>query len=125
MPFERWLAPVMEHHGEVHAATAGTGMEGLMMLVSLVVAASGIGLAFLMYHRGSVRPETFSEALGGVPYRAVLNKYWVDELYEAVVLQPFYALSRFAAGFDRWVIDGLVNASGIVADITVKVVEEQ
>ena len=41
----------------------------------------------------------------------------MDEFYEAVVLKPFYALSRFFAGFDRWVVDGLVNAAGIVADI--------
>jgi NADH-quinone oxidoreductase subunit L len=42
----------------------------------------------------------------------------VDELYEAAILNPFYAISRFFAGFDRFVVDGLVNATGIVADIT-------
>jgi NADH-quinone oxidoreductase subunit L len=42
----------------------------------------------------------------------------VDELYEAVVLRPFYALSRWFAAFDRWVVDGLVNVSGILVDIT-------
>ncbi len=46
------------------------------------------------------------------------NLYWVDEFYEATILRPFYAIARFFAGFDRFVIDGLVNATGIVADIT-------
>src|SRR5206468_5942189 len=44
VPFERWLAPVMEHHGEVHAAAAGAGLESLLMLTSLAMAAGGIGL---------------------------------------------------------------------------------
>ena len=45
------------------------------------------------------------------------NLYWVDEFYEAVILRPFYAICRVFAGFDRWVVDGLVNATGIVTDI--------
>ena len=45
------------------------------------------------------------------------NLYWVDELYEAVLLRPFYAVSRFFTAFDRFVIDGLVNASAVVTDV--------
>src|SRR5436309_2171188 len=81
LPFEHWLAPVMEQHGEAQAATAGAGLESLLMLTSLAFAAGGIGLAYRMYASESLRPETFSEALGGLPYRTVLNKSWVDELY--------------------------------------------
>jgi len=51
------------------------------------------------------------------------NLYWVDELYEAVILKPFYAVSRFFAGFDRWVVDGLVNAAGVVTEITGQLVK--
>src|SRR5437764_412123 len=66
VPFERWLAPVMDRHGEVHAAAAGAGREALLMLTSLAAAAGGIGLAYRMYASESLRPETFSEALGGL-----------------------------------------------------------
>src|SRR2546425_12450343 len=41
VPFERWLAPVMEQHGEAQAATAGAGLESLLMLTSLAFAAGG------------------------------------------------------------------------------------
>jgi NADH-quinone oxidoreductase subunit L len=51
------------------------------------------------------------------------NLYWVDELYEAVVLRPFYALSRFFSAFDRLVVDGLVNVAGIFVDITGQVLK--
>jgi hypothetical protein len=45
-----------------------------------------------MYYRRSIRPETFSEALGGLPYRAVLDKYWVDELYGLVFVRGTLAI---------------------------------
>src|SRR5438094_669666 len=111
VPFERWLAPVMEHHGEVHAAAAGAGLEALLMVTSLAAAAGGIGLAYRMYASESLRPETFSEALGGLPYRAVLNKYWVDELYGLVFVRGTLLLCRATAWFDLHVIDGLVDLS--------------
>jgi len=111
VPFEHWLAPVMEHHGEAQAATAGAGLESLLMLTSLAFAAGGIGLAYRMYSSESLRPETFSEALGGLPYRAVLNKYWVDELYGLVFVRGTLLLCRAVAWFDLHVIDGLVDGS--------------
>src|SRR5690242_13796114 len=86
LPFERWLDPVMAHAEHAEAAY-GAGTEMGLMLLSVVVALSGIGLAYLMYYRGSLRPERFSEAFGGAFYRAVLDKYWVDELYGLVFVR--------------------------------------
>ncbi len=114
VPFEHWLAPVMEHAGEAHAATAGPGVEALLMLISLGAAAGGITLAYRMYATESLRPETFSEALGGLPYRTVLNKYWVDELYGLVFVRGTLLLCRATAWFDLHVIDGLVNLSAAI-----------
>jgi len=116
LPFEHWLEPVMAHQGAAHAeaATAGVGAELGLMLLSVAVAVSGIGLAYLMYYRRSIRPETFSEALGGVPYRAVLNKYWVDELYGLVFVRGALAICFLTAWFDLHVIDGIVNLSAAI-----------
>src|SRR4029077_14212992 len=94
--------------------TVGLGVELARMLLSLVVALSGVGFAYLMYSRGSVRPEAFSEALGGAPYRVVLNKYYVDELYDFVFVRGTLLLCRAAAWFDSHVIDGLVNLSATI-----------
>jgi NADH-quinone oxidoreductase subunit L len=113
LPFEHWLEPVMAH--AEHAETAyGAGTEMGLMLLSVVVALSGIGLAFLMYYRASVRPEAFSEAFGGALYRAVLDKYWVDELYGLVFVSGGIACCRLVAWFDANVIDGLVNLSAAI-----------
>ncbi len=44
-------------------------------------------------------------------------------MYELVVLRPFYAVSRFFRAFDQRVVDGLVNASGIVTELTGQVIK--
>ena len=90
------------------------------MLAAMVVV-PGIGLAYLMYYRASIRPETFSEALGGAPYRLVLDKYYVDELYDLVFVRGTLLLCRMAAWFDSHVIDGLVNLSAAIVRVWARV----
>jgi len=109
-PFEHWLEPVMGHpagHGEV-------ATELSLMVLSVAVAVSGIGLAWMMYMAGALKPELFSNALGGAPYRAVYNKYYVDELYGLVFVRGGVALCRAVAWFDLHIIDGVVNLSAAV-----------
>jgi NADH-quinone oxidoreductase subunit L len=112
--FEEWLEPVMASHAGAGAEHAGASLEYGLMALSVAVAAAGIFFAYLVYGRGAVRPDTFSEALGGVPYRLSLNKFYVDELYQATVVNGTLALCRLAAWFDRTVIDGIVNGSAAV-----------
>ena len=83
------------------------------MVISVLVAAAGAGLAYLMYYKRSIAPETFSELAGGAPYRVVLNKYYVDELYDRVFVRGVLLLARVAAWFDQHVIDGIVNLSAV------------
>ncbi len=45
-------------------------------------------------------------------YSVIVRKYLVDELYGRIILAPYYALCRGAAWFDRWIVDGAVNATG-------------
>jgi NADH-quinone oxidoreductase subunit L len=116
--FNDWLAPVFGGHGPVegaaHAGPSRLAEELLLMAFSVAVAAGGVGLAYLMYYRKTIHPETFSEAAGGVPYRTVLNKYWVDELYQLVFVEGLLALTRILAWFDQYVIDGVVNGAAAV-----------
>ena len=112
--FEAWLAPVMGGHHAEGGAHASVAFELLLMVVSVLVAATGVGLAYLFYGRPSTVPTRASEALGGVPYRLVLNKYYVDELYDLVFVRGTLALCRVAAWFDLHVIDGIVNLSAAV-----------
>ena len=121
--FEEFLAPVMSaaHGGEAHHVHPSWGLELGLMAVSVAVASSGVFLAYLMYYRRSLRPETFSEALGGVPYRLVLNKWYVDEIYDFAFVQLYVAFTQFAGWFDANVIDGVVNGAATLTRLVSRV----
>jgi NADH-quinone oxidoreductase subunit L len=126
--FHHWLAPAVTMVGGGHgaeeqgaAAVHSAGTEGILIAIALAVAALGIWLAWTIYSNEG-RADAIARRSGPL-YRLLRNLYWVDELYDAAVIKPFYALSRWCATFDRWVVDGLVNATGITADIAGQVVK--
>jgi NADH-quinone oxidoreductase subunit L len=83
-------------------------------LLTLGVVAIGIYFAYLKYGRAAERIEE-KDSVGSWLYRISLNKYYVDEIYDYVFVQPFTACSRFFAEFvDLWVIDGTVNGVATV-----------
>jgi NADH-quinone oxidoreductase subunit L len=86
-------------------------------VVSSVVALIGIMLAYGMWVKRRDVPEAWARRFGGV-YQTLLNKYYVDEAYDATIVQPIEAASR--EGLWRWfdvkVIDGAVNGTGAIVD---------
>jgi NADH-quinone oxidoreductase subunit L len=82
-----------------------------LMFFSLLVAIGGIALA----HRFFIaRPET-AERLAlqwSGAHRTLLNKYYVDELYDATVISGTMSSARGLWTVDRNVVDGVVNGSG-------------
>ena len=56
-------------------------------------------------------------ALGGA-YRLSRDRFRIDELYDLIVLKPFYFMCRAADAFDRFVIDLMVNTVAIATEIT-------
>jgi NADH-quinone oxidoreductase subunit L len=116
--FHHWLAPaVASAHAGGEGAEHGAGLEIALMGLALAIALTGIGGAWVVYRKSRGSAAAIAQRFRPV-YVLWRNLYWVDELYEAAVLKPFYATARFFSGFDRLVIDGLVNASGVVTDIT-------
>ncbi len=109
--FEHWLAPVMGHGGSGHALHHDRSTEYLLMGASVAVAAGGIFLAYLMYYRKTLSPDLFAKAAGGVAYKLVYNKYYVDEIYYGTFLNGTLGLSRAMAWFDRNVVDRIVNGA--------------
>src|SRR5512144_3204770 len=58
-------------------------------------------------------PARLKERFEGI-WTVVYNKYYVDELYAAVVLKPSVWVARAFSRFDGSVIDGLVNFVGAI-----------
>jgi NADH-quinone oxidoreductase subunit L len=125
--FGHWLTPVFGAHGgegvgEAGAEHAGTGVELGFMALAVGIALVGIWLATVMYRRREDLAAKVASAFGPA-YRLVRNLYWVDELYDVLLIRPFYLLSRFFAGIDKWVVDGAVNAVGVAADVAGQLVK--
>jgi NADH-quinone oxidoreductase subunit L len=75
----------------------------------LVVGVLGIGLAYLMYVANPLLPVRLSQMFPAV-YRFVLNKWYFDELYDAIFVQPTIRLARlFWQVGDVTIIDGVPN----------------
>jgi len=93
---------------------------GHWTLVAFSVAAAllGILIAFILYAIKPGLPESLAtaEPLRAL-YRGSLGKWYIDEIYDYVILKPYRGLSELAAEFDLGVIDGMVNgASNLVRD---------
>ncbi len=105
--FEHFLAPVF---GATESEAASRGTELLLMGISVAVAIGGWLLAYVLYYQRPELPEKFATALNGF-YHAVVNKYYVDELYAKLFVKPLIDGSTriLWQGVDRKIIDDTVN----------------
>jgi NADH-quinone oxidoreductase subunit L len=96
--FGAYLAPsVGTHTAEALSSTWEWTLTGLAVLM----AALGWLIADRLYRTRPEMPARLAGSLSGL-YKLLFNKYWVDELYQAVIIKPLLALSRF---FLEWVVD--------------------
>jgi len=113
--FEEWLRPVMAgQHQEAasHAlASAGgdTSMEWILMFASVALVLVAIYMARYFYLKNTKAAGSLAESLSGIR-QLLANKYYVDEIYGAVVIRPTIYFSIFLwKVFDVIIIDGFVN----------------
>jgi NADH-quinone oxidoreductase subunit L len=105
-----------------HEPYALFGIDGVLILASVTVAAIGVVLAWRYFGvdlgglRRPARPELVRElsARPGLSflYRASLNKWWFDELNHLLFIVIGGRLAQAIWWFDREVVDGTVNAIG-------------
>ncbi|MGO9239671.1 MAG: NADH-quinone oxidoreductase subunit L [Bryobacteraceae bacterium] len=88
------------------------GNESLVY-ISVGAGLAGIFLAWLFYVARPGLSTSLAGALGGL-YRLVYNKYFVDEAYDALIVNPVVDGSRIVLwrGLDAGLIDGAVNGAG-------------
>jgi NADH-quinone oxidoreductase subunit L len=94
-----------------------TALERTLMLVSTVIAVLGIGVAWQIWIKRRDIADAFARRFQPL-YRLLLHKYYVDEIYDAVIVQPIRVASQEGLwrGFDVKVIDGAVNGAGAIVD---------
>jgi NADH-quinone oxidoreductase subunit L len=109
--FEHFLEPSFEPQTTEHAIESG--VEITLMGVSTVVAFAGIAIAAFYFLRNRAAADALAARFAGL-HRTLLNKYYVDEVYDATVVQPIRIVSEEGLwqGVDVKLIDGAVNGAG-------------
>ncbi len=110
--FQHFLHHSFEHVEEHHVSLTTTVTFGV---ISTLAAVGGIFAAWLTYSRGSISAEAIGERYPAL-YRFLLNKWYIDEVYDGVIVRPLRAASMFLWRIvDIGVIDAAVN--GVAAGI--------
>lgn len=101
--FPRLLpGPGAEHHGNLP-----------LMIASSLFAVGGIGLAWWIYVRRPALSRELAQALPGA-YELSKNKFYLDEIFAAVIVRPLAGLAHFLRVFDQYVVDSLVDLAAQV-----------
>ena len=105
-------APVVTEHGGAGEQAESTSVELGLMGLSSVVALSGIGIAWFFFVADPRRAESVAQSFSGLR-TVLLNKYYVDEAYDAAIVQPLKIMSERVLWkvVDANGIDGAVNGA--------------
>jgi NADH-quinone oxidoreductase subunit L len=86
----------------------------MLMAVSVLGVLISIFVAYNTYISKKVVPEAEEATLSPL-HKLIYNKYYVDEIYDALIVKPLYALSTFGHRFiELGIIDNIVNAVGSI-----------
>ncbi len=93
-----------------HEASAQT--EFLLMGISILAVVAGWFAAFTMYVRKPELPAKLAKQFSPI-YSLLVNKYWVDEIYGALIVRPINAFARIGLWWtvDRGLVDGTAYAA--------------
>jgi len=109
---QHWLAPVFAPSTAVYPLPElSQSTEYLLMVVSVCAAILAIAYAYMKYNKNAHVPVADTEErsfLSNLSY----HKFYVDEIYDALIRKPLDALSGLLYKVDRKGIDGLVNGIG-------------
>jgi NADH-quinone oxidoreductase subunit L len=119
--FQHFLAPALSTPSQPTAAAAGyepdtaaitAGIDDLKELFGAPVIAGLLGflLAWWLYIKSPKTPKKLADSLSA-PYKLLSGKYFIDELYMAVIVRPLVWISRNVLWHvvDEGAIDGTVN----------------
>ncbi|MEZ4272225.1 MAG: NADH-quinone oxidoreductase subunit L [Myxococcota bacterium] len=126
--FEHWLDPVVGESMESldwlsakHGTFAGLGYqvwEYTLASASVVITLSAWLVARALYKdaKSPVPARILANPSPAIqmPYRLIFNKYYIDELYDFLIVRRTRQLSRLLYGFDQKVLDGLVHFAAFI-----------
>ncbi|MEX2425968.1 MAG: NADH-quinone oxidoreductase subunit L [Thermomicrobiaceae bacterium] len=113
--FHHFIDPSFPGIEHPHVALSTTLIFGG---VSTVIAVSGLLIQYSAYVKRSISPKGISELFGPL-YKLAANRWYLDEIYDFLIVRPLFGLSMFLWKFvDAQVIDGTVNGVGTLVTFT-------
>jgi NADH-quinone oxidoreductase subunit L len=114
----RWLHPALAGADRVNAQNVGNLPEpahaAWPIILAVVIGLGGLAVAWALVgaRRDRIGDAATEPAYANGTERVLYNKWYVDELYDRIVVGPVQGLSRLFARFDMGVIDWLVDLFG-------------
>ncbi len=107
------VRPVSVQREQQGGQSGDSSPELPLMAISSGIALAGIGLAFYFWMRNRAAADAMALRMRGA-YNLLLHKYYVDEIYDAAIVQPIKLMSTGGLwrGVDAGLIDGAVNGVG-------------
>ena len=107
-----YLTPIFIGAREEHHLDGTTYM---LMGIAVIGALIGIGIAYSNYIKKSQVPSEDSEITGFS--KVLYNKFYVDEIYMAVIVKPIYAIGSFSKNFIETALSGFIFGLGKVTNM--------
>ena len=107
-----YLAPVLAKPAAHHTLD---GTAYMLMGIAVVGALIGIGIAYTKYIKQGVVPAQDSEITGFA--KVLYNKFYIDEIYTAIIVKPLYALASFFKYVTAVAFSGFIFGLGKAANM--------
>jgi len=110
-----WFGSPIFHHQFFQVLGIEELHEGIniaMVILSTALVGCGAWLVWQMAIQHKRLLPAGLQPLGDTVYRWASHKYFVDETYDRIIIQPFLATTRVFARFDRSVLDAAVDGAG-------------
>jgi NADH-quinone oxidoreductase subunit L len=88
-----------------------------VMIISGLLSVAGIALAYLMHLKDRALGDKIAHKLAPIA-RMLEAKFWVDEIYQAFIVDPLRGLGQWFYAVDRYIVDGLVWMVGFVPQLS-------
>ncbi|HEX6862845.1 MAG TPA: NADH-quinone oxidoreductase subunit L [Thermoanaerobaculia bacterium] len=118
--FHHYLEPVVKPIREAAEHGLGTPLEWALVLVTTAIAVGGLLFARSIYRPADAleRGQSWADRSPAI-HRLLVNKYYVDEIYDRLIVRPLAALSTFLwKVFDNLVIDGSIKGAAWLTELT-------
>jgi NADH-quinone oxidoreductase subunit L len=110
-----YLAPVFVGNSRIMEHSESSSFEWMLAIFSLIILSAILWLAYKRYNRENVA-VSLNEAVLPLPYKLSYHKFYIDEVYNTIIVKPIKSLGVFLSNkIEKYVIDGSVNGVGDIA----------